>query len=315
MTTSSGPDIKSVFNNGHFGRGVYYDDVYEGLVLDGDALWDEEITGNIDTSVPVFTSILTQGRDELVAHSGATILGTLSAGVGAIDFVGNRVSSGEYELSSVLDLGGKFAVNLEGIINNNASYISDYIDDRTALVDIWVDWDGEDAEDTDATLYFRASDDAKAEDKFQLEADSDLLLLEDGSNFRQELSVAFGDWRILQRNTFVGRTFQFKIELETENADQTPVIDELGVLVSLPSRTERSDLIDSGAAAKEVTFTNAFYRPPTVGIAAFNLLSGDYYEVTSVTRTGFTVHFKDSSNSSVDRKFEYAATGFGSEQT
>ena len=311
MTTGLAPDIKSVFNNGHFGRGVYYDDVYQGLVLDGDALWDEEITGNIDTFVPVTRNIITQNRDQLITQSGFDLL----AGIGAIDFVGTRVSSGEYELSSVLDLGGKFAVNLEGIINNSASYIGDYIDDRAALVDTWVDWDGEEAEDTDATLYFRASDDARAEDKFELEADSDLLLLEDGSNFRQELSVAFSDWRILQRNTFVGRTFQFKAELETEDADQMPVIDELGILVSLPSRTERSDLIDSGAAAKEVTFTNAFYRPPTVGIAAFNLLSGDYYEVTSVTRTGFTVHFKNSSNSSVDRKFEYAATGFGSEQT
>lgn len=311
MTTSLAPEIKSVFNNGHFSRGVYYDDVYQGLVLDGDALWDEEVTGNIDTFVPVTRNIITQNRDQLITQSGFDLL----AGIGAIDFVGTRVSSGEYELSSVLDLGGKFAVNLEGIINNSASYIGDYIDDRAALVDTWVDWDGEDAEDTDATLYFRASDDARAEDKFELEADSDLLLLEDGSNFRQELSVAFSEWRILQRNTFVGRTFQFKAELETEDADQTPVIDELGVLVSLPSRTERSDLIDSGAAAKEVTFTNAFYRPPTVGIAAFNLLSGDYYEVTSVTRTGFTVHFKNSSNSSVDRKFEYAATGFGSEQT
>ena len=311
MTTGLAPDIKSVFNNGHFGRGVYYDDVYQGLVLDGDALWDEEITGNIDTFVPVTRNIITQNRDQLITQSGFDLL----AGIGAIDFVGTRVSSGEYELSSVLDLGGKFAVNLEGIINNSASYIGDYIDDRAALVDTWVDWDGEEAEDTDATLYFRASDDARAEDKFELEADSDLLLLEDGSNFRQELSVAFSDWRILQRNTFVGRTFQFKAELETEDADQMPVIGELGILVSLPSRTERSDLIDSGAAAKEVTFTNAFYRPPTVGIAAFNLLSGDYYEVTSVTRTGFTVHFKNSSNSSVDRKFEYAATGFGSEQT
>ncbi len=311
MTANLAPSIKSVFNNGHFSRGVYYDDVYEGLVLDGDALWDEEITGNIDTFVPVTENLITQSRDQLITQSGDTFV----AGIGSIDFVGTRVSSGEYELSSVLDLGGKFAVNLEGILNNSASYIGDYIDDRTALVDTWVDWDGVDAEETDATLYFRASDNAKTEDKFELEADSDFLLLEDGSNLRQELSVAFSDWRILQRNTFVGRTFQFKAELETDDADQTPVIDELRILVSLPSRTERSDLIDSGAAAKTVTFANAFYSPPTVGIAAFNLLSGDYYEITSVTRTGFTVHFKDSSNLSVDRKFEYAATGFGSEQT
>ena len=58
--------IRSTFNSGSFSRGVFYDDVYQGLVLDGDALWDEEITGNIDTFIFVFKDLLTQSGDELI---------------------------------------------------------------------------------------------------------------------------------------------------------------------------------------------------------------------------------------------------------
>ena len=74
-------------------------------------------------------------------------------------------------------------------------------------------------------------------------------------------------------------------------------------------------MIASGAGAYTVTFANAFYEEPAIGVTAFNMASGDYYEVTSASRTGFTVHFKNSSNSSVNRNFQYVAAGFGSEQT
>ena len=41
------------------------------------------------------------------------------------------------------------------------------------------------------------------------------------------------------------------------------------------------------------------------------MASGDYFEVSSVSGTGFTVHFKNSSNASIDRNFTYQAVGFG----
>ena len=69
------------FSSGSFTRGVFYSDVYGGLVLDGDALWDSEISGNIDD-------------------------------FGEIDFIGTRGRSGEYEFSTIVDLGGKFEVML-----------------------------------------------------------------------------------------------------------------------------------------------------------------------------------------------------------
>jgi hypothetical protein len=184
------------------------------------------------------------------------------------------------------------------------------------LVDSWADWDGTSAEDTSSEIYFRASDEVPADDEFLLEASPDIFLLEDGDKLLLESSVTFdSEWTVLNKSTFVGRTFQFKAELESEQPDQTPLVDELGYVMSIPSRTENSATITSGAAAEAVTFTNAFYEAPTVSITAFTLASGDYYELTSVTRTGFTVHFKNSSNSSVSRSFQYVATGFGSEQT
>ena len=39
--------------------------------------------------------------------------------------------------------------------------------------------------------------------------------------------------------------------------------------------------------------------------------SGDFYEVTNRTANGFQVHFKNSSNASVSREFNFTATGFG----
>ena len=43
-------------------------------------------------------------------------------------------------------------------------------------------------------------------------------------------------------------------------------------------------------------------NPPAIGITAFNMASGDFFELSSITGTGFTVHFKNSSGSSVDEK-------------
>ena len=263
-------------------RGVFYSDEYDGLVLDGDSTIDD-----------------------------ALLIDDLSE----IDFIGDRLETGEYDFPNLLDLGGKFEVIFERTIESRGLYPSDLIDDRSELVDSWSDWDGTAAEDTSAAVYFRTSDEAFTADDILLEVTADFFLLEDGSKLLQESSLTFGEWTVLDVTRFVGRTFQFKAELETEHPDQTPLVEQLGYEAYIPARTESSSTIASGAGAKAVTFTNAFYQAPTVGITAFNLASGDYYEVTSVTRTGFTVHFKNSSNSSVDRNFQYVAAGFGSEQT
>ena len=41
------------------------------------------------------------------------------------------------------------------------------------------------------------------------------------------------------------------------------------------------------------------------------MVTGDYFELTNISGTGFTVHFKNSSGASIDRNFTYNAVGFG----
>ena len=231
--------------------------------------------------------------------------------------------SGEYEFASIKTLDGKFEVMLDRVLKSRGLFLSDLIDDRTALVDTWADWDGALAEETSSQLYFRASDDAPADDELLLEASPDAFLLEDGNKLLYESSIDFGPWTILDKTTFVGRSFQFKAELESLQPDETPLVDELGYRLSVPSRTENTagtntdGTYSSGTDANgyAVTFTNAFYDTPTVAISASDLASGEYYELVSASRTGFTVRFKNSSGQVVSKKFRYAAAGFGSEQT
>jgi hypothetical protein len=194
-------------------------------------------------------------------------------------------------------------------------YPADTIDDRAELIDRWSDFDGDIPDDTSAAVYFRTSDQATVDEQLLLE-DGDLFLLEDGTDkIEMESDIDFGAWIPMESGRFTGRQFQFKCELSSDHVDQTPVVDELGFTMQLELRTESSTTIASGAGAKAVTFTDAFYQEPSIGITAFNLASGDYYEVTSASRTGFTVTFFNSSNAAIDRNFQYQAVGYGTEQT
>ena len=66
-------------------------------------------------------------------------------------------------------------------------------------------------------------------------------------------------------------------------------------------------------------FRDAFYTDAdtevTVGITAFEFQSGDYYRLTSVSGTGFTITFYNSSNTVIDRNFQYTAIGYGTKQS
>ena len=261
---------------------VFFDDEYDGLVLDGDEDFDDVVD-----------------LDEL----------------GDFDFFGTRLASGEYFFNNVLDLGGVFSVVFTRKLTTRGLYPADTVDDRAELIDRWSDFDGDIPDDTSAAVYFRTSDQATIDEQLLLE-DGDFFLLEDGTDkIEMESDIDFGPWIPMESGRFTGRQFQFKCELSSDHVDQTPVVDELGFTMQLESRTESSTTIASGAGAKVVTFSNAFYQEPSIGITAFNLASGDYYEVTSASRTGFTVTFFNSSNAAIDRNFQFQAVGYGTEQT
>ena len=258
--------------------------------------------------------------DGLVLNSTNTLddWGVEISYLSSFDWIGNLHPEGTYYFNNYVDLSGKFSVVFKRILTTRGLFPKDSFDDKLDNIDWWNDFDGTLADETDADIYFRISDVAPTVGDFDTE-DSDHLLLEDGDKIEQELNTTFGEWIKMETGRYTGRAFQFKCVLSCSSPrkhliNQTPIVDELGYQLLFDSRTE-SNSFSSGAGAKAVTYTNAFYQTPKLTITASNMATGDYYTITSESRTGFTIHFYNSSGASQDRVFGYVANGYGAEES
>ena len=203
-------------------------------------------------------------------------------------------ATGTYDFVDTLDLGGVFSLTLKRHFRGEGFYTSDLFDNRTELIDTWTDFDGQTANEANARISVRTSTDMSS----------------------------YSDFNDFANGTFKGRGFQFRVTLATTDVAQNMNLQQAGYIASMPSRTEQSAVIASGAGAKAVTFTAPFFVGtsalgnlnnflPSVNISPQNMATGDYFELSSISGTGFTVHFKNSSNASIDRNFTYSAVGFG----
>ena len=224
--------------------------------------------------------------------------------VASLDDFGGINSSGTYDFGgtaggTTLDLGSVFSLDLKRHFLTEAFYPNDLIDSRLANVDTWTDFDGATATEVNAEMLVRVTQD-------------------DPSS-----SPTYSDFQTFANGTYKGRGFQFRAKLTSNDVAQDIKVSQLGYTASIQRSTEQGNVIASGAGAKAVTFQHPFFvgtanteggansNLPSVGINAQNMASGDFFEISSVSGTGFTVHFKNSSNASVDRNFTYQAVGFG----
>ena len=252
------------------------------------------------TESPNFTGTFSQSFNS-VTEGGITLSGkglidsiTDFDSVTNLDFFGGVQSTGNYIFANTLDLGAKFDVELLANLQMKSINPDDFWDSRSNLIDTWNDIDADDLSETNAELYVRATND-------------------DPSG-----SPTYGTWEPFANSTKRGRGFQFKVEMETENDTQDPVVETLGVSVKLQRRTEQQRDISSGTSSsgKAVTFPSAFYSTPSITITATNMATGDYFELSSVSRTGFTIKFLAADGTTVlNRSFDYQAVGHGKEIT
>ena len=221
----------------------------------------------------------------------------------SIDDSGGISPTGSYEFggaagSSFLDLGAVFSVDFKRHFLTEGFFPSDLFDAR-GLIDDITDFDGTTALDVNAEMQISVTQDNP------------------GSG-----SPTYTAFQTFANGTYKGRGFKFKANLISNDIGQDIQVSQLGYTASLQRRTEQGNLTASGAGAKAITFTHPFFvgtssilgantNLPSIGINAQNMASGDYFEVSSVSGTGFTVHFKNSSNASIDRNFTYQAVGFG----
>ena len=225
--------------------------------------------------------------------------------VSSIDDVGGIAPLGTYEFGgtaggTTLDLGDVFSLDLKRHFLTEAFFPSDLFDSIPDL-DARGDFEGLIATEVNAEMLVRVT--------------------QDNPNTG---SPTYSSFQTFTNGTYKGRGFQFKVNLTSDDPAQDIRVFQLGYTASMQRRTEQSpSTTASGAGAKAVTFQHPFFVGtadteggansilPSVGITAQNMQSGDFFELSNVTGTGFTVHFKNSSNASVDRNFTYQAVGFG----
>ncbi len=275
--------------------GVYYDDGFDGLVLDGDASFDDEVS-----DLDGFTSNID------------SIFGT-------------QRTQGTYYFALGFDFGAKYSPSFKRILDSTGVYRANTFDDRVDLIETWSDFDGDIADDVDVQVYLRTAIDDNGEIDGSARVD-DFVILEDGGSLQFEATdsfvnatnLSYGPWVPLENTRFTGRHFQFKAELSTKRADQTPAIESLGLDVKFERRTEASEkTLQSNYQTQTVPFEFPFYTDEntdvSVGIIAYDMAPGDYFVLSEPTSTGFDVAFKNGTLL-IDRRFRYTAVGYGSKQ-
>ena len=249
------------------------------------------LTRREDLDVPKFQGTKTNVAFDAVTNSlNLTGVGQFDSitnfdAEGSIDDVGGIAPLGTYEFggaagTSFLDLGGVFSLDLKRHFLTEAFFPSDLFD-SISDVDARVDFDGATATKVNAEMLVAVT-----------------------QNDPSTGSPTYSAFQTFANGTYKGRGFKFKVNLTSNDPDQDIRVFQLGYTASFQRRTEQSTTtIASGAGAKAVTFTDSFFTGtssiggvnsnlPSIGITAQNMASGDFFELSNISGTGFTVHFQ-----------------------
>jgi hypothetical protein len=199
-------------------------------------------------------------------------------------------TSGEYVFANLFNLGAVYTSKLVAKIDviredfaNQFDGAGGVFDDRAGLFD----GDTADFDDINVDLLISTTDDDPAG------------------------SPTWTAYRKFVAGEYKARGIRFKAMLTSLTTSASPAIDELEIECDMPDRVAYGNDIASGAAAYSLTYSPAFKDSPALAITAQNMGTGDFYTITSKTRTGFTIEFKNSGGTTVSRTFDWVARGFG----
>lgn len=301
------------------------------IVSDSDlGLVDRKLVGTIKENTAfggVKTALIVNSSGMEINQSASnTLIDSITANIDTIsDFDtldgDTGVLQGTYQFTNVLDLGAKFSgvifesiIRFEGfsdstlfdsyvpavVLNSDGAIISGGVDALTKF-------DGDTLENATAELQIQTSDDNST--------------FTAANNFIETVASA--------------RYFKFILKLNTTTTTENSRIiigdgstNTLGCKVLMNKRTETSATLTTAgdqtvASNTAYTFTNGFFvgtgattgfdAPlPSVTINPLALGTGEFFEVTNISGTGFNVVFKNSSGTpQTGKQFTYTASGFG----
>jgi len=201
-----------------------------------------------------------------------------------LDAIGGTDTAGTYAFDTYIDLGQTFTSRVTANLAFSAFVIGDLIDDRTALMDTWTDFDNAPS-DVEVDLYVATTTDDPAG------------------------SPTWGSWAKFTVADYSARALKFKIEATSSSSDHQINITELSVTIDMPDRVQGSNGIQTGTSKLSITYPSAFKAVPSLGITITDAGSNDLLEITNETTTGFDVGVKHGA-SYTDHKINWLARGY-----
>ena len=222
-------------------------------------------------------------------------------------------ATGEYAFKDILDLGAVFSLDLKRVIRSIGFVIGTDIETIIPSGSFWDDYA------IDGNFDGAAADEANC----QIQVATS-----------QTASGSFSNFNNFANGTFKGRRFKFKLILETTNVSQNMNVQQAGYTAEFQARTEQNyqtggttstapQSSGTSSSGKTVTFGTPFFVGtsslgganaflPSIGITIQDAQAGDFFTVTNVSGTGFTLKVMQNNNSTfVDRSFTFSAVGYG----
>ncbi len=195
-------------------------------------------------------------------------------------------TSGSYTFNNSLDLGASYTSRLTSNVRSVGSNIANTLNSWVTL-DSVVSLSGTDPSQWGVNLYVRTTPDNPAG------------------------TPTWSSWMPFVIGDYTARAFEFKIDLLSYATNVTPSIDILEVTIDMPDRVSGAEDVVCPATGLTITYSPAFKAIPSTAISAQGLQTGDYYVISSKTAAGFNIQFFDSTNTGIQRTFDWISKGYG----
>ena len=194
----------------------------------------------------------------------------------------NVPSSGTYEFANIIDLGSTQTTRLTANITQTT-------DDRDRLFD------------NVAGLFDSQPSNFDGDASVNASSHLEIATSTDNSTYTSFRNFNVGDYS--------ARYFKFRLIMQSLDNSATPVVSALSVDADMQERLVSENDVASGAGTKSITFSPVFISTPAIGVSAQGLATGDFYEITNKSVSGYDITFKNSGGTAISKTFDYIAKG------
>ena len=196
---------------------------------------------------------------------------------------GNTVSSATYEFATIANLGSVVTSRVTPSMSQSADDRVNLFDNSSGNIDDKAgNWDGNAASGSTSVLSFAYGNDGSSYSDFQ---------------------------QLLAGTDVTARYIKFKLDM-TSNGDVSPVITALSTSIDMPDKIQSERNKSIGASGTAITFPSAFYVTPDIGVTLHSSATGDYYVLSSISASGFTINVYNSSGGGKTGTIDYLARAY-----